>query len=142
MFDELMLADTAVVAPHESGDRVALLGIRLPWYRSLPLSCIERLDLSINGQPQPVGSLSLRISDIYHSIESLAELFDVSWFVLDQATLRFPVPSGLACDVHTVSLTMLLRIPYTDPDFAPFDYKQVATCERPVSFIQEAARAC
>ena len=37
--------------------------LRLKWYRSLPLSCVDRLKLSMDGKPVDAGKICLGITN-------------------------------------------------------------------------------
>ncbi|MFA7938404.1 DUF6379 domain-containing protein [Klebsiella oxytoca] len=138
MFDELMLPDTAVLSRRKKdGLTEASLRLRLPWYRSLPISCITGIDLSIDGHAIQSDSLTISFGDIYHSLSETSLLTDVSWFVLDQATVKFPVTSDLSPGAHNVSLSLALRIPYQEPEYCAVSFSQTAEHSRSVEFQGE-----
>jgi Domain of unknown function (DUF6379) len=89
----------------------ARLELRLNWYRSLPLSCVEGIELAIDGEP--VTDLRLRLRDFEAPVEALGDAVDVWWRVLDSAELfaGLDVPAG----DHDVELAVSLRIPYYGP---------------------------
>jgi hypothetical protein len=88
------------------------LAIRLPWYRSLPLSTIEPAELRINAKPIDLAQVKIRINDKTIPNSELAERTDQFWFVLDPLTLEVsgaPVKRGE--DVH-VEFTLNVYPPY------------------------------
>jgi hypothetical protein len=88
------------------------LAIRLPWYRSLPLSTIEPAELRINAQPIDLTRVNVRINDKTIPGSDLAERTDEVWFVRDALTLEVrdtPVRAGE--DVH-VEFTLNVYPPY------------------------------
>lgn len=87
------------------------LGVRLPWYRSLPLSVVEVADLTVDGRPVPHTDMRLEINGKSFSLDALPELTDEVWYVLDSAFLvaRIPVEDGLD---HDVALQLNLYPPY------------------------------
>jgi hypothetical protein len=64
------------------------LAIRLPWYRSLPLSTIEPAELRINAQAIDLTRVKVRINDKTIPNSELAARTDEFWFVLDPLTLE------------------------------------------------------
>jgi hypothetical protein len=104
-----MFADDLL--PATMRDDPARLELRLNWYRSLPLSCVERIELAIDGEP--VTDLRLRLRDFEAPVEALGDAVDVWWHVLDSVELvaDMDVPAG----DHDVELAVSLRVPYYGP---------------------------
>jgi len=93
-------------------DGVLTLELRLPWYRSLPLSVLEFAELTVDGQDLPLAGATLRLNDHSVSLSQLPELTGDWWFVLDSAFLQVPAP-GLAADQpHQLALLAKLYPPY------------------------------
>ena len=88
-----------------------LLDIRLPWYRSLPLSTVEIVTLRIDGTELPSERLQLEVNGRRFPVTALGDLTNEWWFVLDSALLHARVPS-LAAGAHLVDLTVNLYPPY------------------------------
>jgi hypothetical protein len=79
------------------------LAIRLPWYRSLPLSTIEPAELRINAQPIDLSRVKVRINGKSIPASELPERIDEVWFVRDDLTLEVsgtPVKAGADVDVQ------------------------------------------
>ena len=131
MFEDQLLAGLRH-SPREPEARSAVrVQLRLPWYRSLPLSCIERLEITIDGAAQPVEDLALVVNGTSHPVARLAELQRVWWFVLDAMDVEVPAVGLLEPGAHQVSATLALLVPYGDPDFRPqLNIRQVAECTR------------
>jgi sugar phosphate isomerase/epimerase len=88
------------------------VGVRLPWYRALPLSVVEVNNLRIDGQPVPPERVQFALNGKKHSLSKLPELVGESWFVLDAAVLHVDAP-GLRADAdHEVTMTLNLYPPY------------------------------
>ncbi|MDS2173429.1 DUF6379 domain-containing protein [Nesterenkonia sp. CL21] len=93
-----------------SGPRVSV-EVRIPWYRSLPASCIAGADLSIDGHAVPEDSLRWEMNGRTFTFDEMAEVTDEWWFPVDSAVL-----SG-AADIadgteHSVAVDLSLYIPY------------------------------
>ena len=88
------------------------LAIRLPWYRSLPMSTIEPAELRVNGRPIDLDAVRIRINGKTIPNSELRERTDEFWFVLDPLTLEVrdtPVKSG---DDVNVEFTLNVYPPY------------------------------
>lgn len=87
--------------------------VRLPWYRALPLSCVERIEVSVDGTPIPPVDIRLTLGDADPlAIADLASLTDTWWYVLDSATLSVASPTAARPGTHEVEVSMGLHIPY------------------------------
>lgn len=135
MFDELMLPEQADLHRHADGRAFTTLALRLPWYRSLPISCIEGIDITIDGAAVSGDEVLISVGDGEHAIANLGDLAEVEWFVLDQAVARFPVAPDLGPGAHDVGLTLTLRIPYAEPEYWPIDFTQTAKHARSIEFL-------
>jgi len=102
----MLPADEAVV----STDHFAL-GVRLPWYRSLPLSVVEIASLVVDGDRVPADQVRLTLNQHSYRLEELGEHTGEVWFVLDSA--RLDVARALDPHVdHEISVTVNLYPPY------------------------------
>jgi hypothetical protein len=113
MFADDVLPATVRAAGARPDAGVAL-DIRLNWYRSLPLSCVEGIELEIDRSAVPPERLRLRVDGFEAPVGELGEAIGVWWRVLDSAEL---VAEGedLAAGPHEVDLALTLRIPYYGP---------------------------
>jgi uncharacterized protein DUF6379 len=104
--ERLLPADEVTIGK----DRVGL-GVRLPWYRSLPLSVVEIGELAIDGKIVPSERMKLTLDGKTYSLSDLPERTEHFWYVLDSARLDL----DWALDPtrgHEVTLTMNLYPPY------------------------------
>ena len=77
--------------------------IRLNWYRSLPLSCVEEVRLSLDGQLVPPEKIRFAINGHEYRLDELPRLGEEFWFVLDPAVLQVHDPGKVASgERHTV----------------------------------------
>jgi len=104
-----VLGDTAVRAA-TGGYEVDL---HLAWYRSLPLSCLEGIDLVIDEVPTAREALKVRVDGRELGLDDLPELDDEWWFVQDALTVVVPSdqPRTQGAEVD-VDVTLATRIPY------------------------------
>jgi hypothetical protein len=125
MFDELMISGDRLRPAGPDGVR---LQVRLPFYRSLPLSCIEGLELSVDGEA--MEDIALVVGDERRDLAVLPSLNDTWWFVLDVLELEARMPEQVEPGSHRIALTIRFRVPHGDPDFRVGVFVQVARCTR------------
>ena len=113
-----MLADDALRATADGFE----LDVRLNWYRSLPLSSVKTLELTVDGEAIPGDEITFAVNGHVYSLGSLAERWDETWFVLDTATLRVRRPLVRAGDRVAVHLKLGTRIPYILLGPEPLEY--------------------
>lgn len=95
-----------------SGPEGYELRIGLPWIRSMPLSCILGLSVTVDGWSPGAASLRVRLGNRTLPIE---ELVDEPgwWFIQDRLVLAFPGGGfSRVDDVHEVAVDLELMIPY------------------------------
>jgi hypothetical protein len=87
--------------------------MRLPWYRSLPLSCIENIRLTLDGQPIDPTLLRFGVNDRQFKLTELDDVVEEYWFVQDSAHLIVLQPGKVASgESHKVEVELTLRFPY------------------------------
>jgi len=103
-----LLADDAL-REHDGGFE---LDVRLNWYRSLPLSSVATLELSVDGETVPRGEIAFVLNGSEHALDELAGRWEETWFVLDPATLRVRRPLVRRGEAVEISIRLGSRIPY------------------------------
>ena len=88
------------------------LDVRLPWYRSLPLSTVEVERLEIDGEAVAPEALRFELDGASWSLAELAEQTNAFWFVLDSAQLLVPGRMAAPGATLRVALTINLYPPY------------------------------
>jgi hypothetical protein len=108
MLTEQVISDGSL---QSDGDGFSF-GLRMPWYRALPLSSLEGLEVRIDGDAVPSDELRLSLDGTTYALADLAPLYDDWWYVADAAEVRAPLPGGLSDGEHELDVTIALRIPY------------------------------
>jgi hypothetical protein len=88
------------------------LDVDLNWYRSLPLSSVATLELTVDGETVPSNEIVFAVNGNEYSLDELANRWDEYWFVLDAATLRVRRSLVRACEPVDVHVRLGTRIPY------------------------------
>jgi hypothetical protein len=95
------------------------VGVRMPWYRALPLSSVCDLVLEVDGFAIDKASTKWLINGVNYREDELPPLYEQWWFVADTAflsgTLSDEAVAALdpAAD-HEVHVGLGIYIPYID----------------------------
>ncbi|MGN8552284.1 UNVERIFIED_CONTAM: DUF6379 domain-containing protein [Microbacterium sp. SLM126] len=89
------------------------LRLTLPWYRSLWLSSVTSLELTVDGEPVPAGDIRFVTPDRTYRLDELHEQSETLWFLQQHPLLvvRREQPVALG-EQHDVLLVGQLRLPY------------------------------
>jgi len=120
-----VLGDKAV----RTSDRGYEVDLHLAWYRSLPLSCLEGIDLVIDSVPVQREALRVKVDQNELSLDELADREDDWWFVQDALTVVVPAEDARTRgDQVDVDVILATRIPYIiiGPDTALVQRTHVA----------------
>ena len=88
------------------------LDMRLPWYRSLPLSTTQVESVILDGAPVDLAEATIEIGGKHFTLAQAAEAVDDFWFVLDSAFLVLPAQHLAPGSAHAVELTLNIYPPY------------------------------
>ena len=104
------LIDESSLRAHPEGLALALT---IPWYRSLWLSSVSSLRLTVDGQEIPSGDLSLELGGVRYALEELPTQSETLWYLQEHPLLiaRRDVPVALG-EQHTIQVLGELRLPY------------------------------
>jgi hypothetical protein len=89
----------------------AVLDLRLPWYRALPLSTAEVASLRIDGREVSPERMRFELNGKTFRLAEIGEQVKEYWYVTDSAFLHVEDPALLA-DGHVAELTLNLYPPY------------------------------
>ncbi len=88
--------------------------LQYPSYRGTFLSCIEALEVTVDGKRLDNSEMGFAVNGKEVLIEEFPELFREYWFTLDLATIRVYSMGGLdSGSRHRISVDLKHRIPYT-----------------------------
>ncbi|MFD0668343.1 C-glycoside deglycosidase beta subunit domain-containing protein [Ramlibacter sp. MAHUQ-53] len=89
-----------------------VIDLRLPWYRSLPLSVVMPTQLLVDGDPVSLEGATVEYEGKRYTLAELPEQTGTSWFIQDSVLLHVPTPRPLAAGKHHVVVTLNLYPPY------------------------------
>lgn len=107
MIDKVIVPDSLRI-----GTDGATLDLRLPWYRTLPLSTVEIGSVRIDGEEIDPQRLTFELNGQMSPAGEMHRLTDQNWYVTDIATLKI---GGLALkqgSTHEVEVLVNLYPPY------------------------------
>jgi hypothetical protein len=120
MFPERVIADDSLRT--EPG--AVSVELRLPWYRALPLSSVNAVDVTLDGSPVDPAVLELSVDQVPYLLAELPARHDKWWYVTDGARLRIP---GVGAGSHTLTVSISLLIPYLPVEGAPLEIVERCT---------------
>lgn len=84
------------------------VAVHLPWYRSLPVSCLEALEVRVDGTPAAV--LAVAVGGFSGSVPDAASS-EAWWDLRDALDVSLDAPARPG-DARTVEVDVAVRIPY------------------------------
>ena len=97
-----------------------LVRICLTSYRSLPLSCLDKIELSVDGEAIAPENMLLVLNGISHKLSDLPKLHHLFWFILDYADLFVESKEPLSPGEHLVEAMLVTVEPYMTGGRHPF----------------------
>ncbi len=104
------LIDDASLRVHPEG---FALSLTIPWYRSLWLSSVGSLDVTVDGEAVPRDDLTFELDGTRYSMDALPQQSETLWYLQSHPLLivRRPVPVALG-ETHEIAIAGELRLPY------------------------------
>ena len=114
--DTVLTDDSLIHRPDGLG-----IALTVPWYRSLWLSSVSSIAVSVEGRPVPTEELRVELAGTTYRVEELPDQWDVLWFIQDRLVVVVPLadPPAAGSPVE-VEVTVDLRLPYMQ--IAPMTY--------------------
>lgn len=107
MIDKLIEPDSL-----RAGVSGATVGLRLPWYRSLPVSTVEVDAVKVDGETVPLEQVTFSVDGDTWPVDELKHRTDRSWDVVDTATLSLGGVELERNTTHDVEVTISVYPPY------------------------------
>jgi hypothetical protein len=114
--DTVLTGDSLISRPEGLG-----IALTVPWYRSLWLSSVTDIAVSVEGREIPTDDLQVELGERTYRVSELAEQWDVLWFIQDRLVVVVPLDAPPAEGQQVdVEVTVDLRLPYMQ--IAPTKY--------------------
>ena len=89
------------------------VSVQLPWYRSLWLSAVDDVAVTVNGEAIPTDRLRFELQGREYRIEELPEQWDTLWFVADRPEVLIDLGRAPEQDEQlTVEVVLTMRLLY------------------------------
>ena len=88
------------------------LGLRLPWYRAIPLSNVELDELQVDGRVVSLDQVRFDLDGSNLPVNELAQKTDQFWWVPDTATLEVDAQDMESGRSYDVQVTLSIYPPY------------------------------
>lgn len=109
MFTDKVVEDNSLKV-YEDGFEVT---VRLLWYRSLPLSCVEKVRLAVDGEEVDLKDIRFGFKDALYPIDALEQLVDEYWFIQDSARIFVDKPGMISRGkAYQIEAEVVMRVPY------------------------------
>ena len=106
--DTVLSDDSLVRRPDGLG-----IALTVPWYRSLWLSSVSAVTVSVAGREIPEADLRIELGERTYRVDELADQWDVLWFIQDRLVVVVPMDEPPAEGTQVdVEVTVDLRLPY------------------------------
>lgn len=94
-----------------------LLDVGLPWFRSVPLSCVNGLIVTIGDRQFSTDELQININDEFVPMNSLPESNFGEWFLQDRKSVKIPTQLAVG-ELQKVRVQFEMVIPniFVGPD--------------------------
>jgi hypothetical protein len=106
--DTVLSDDSLIRRPEGLG-----IALTVPWYRSLWLSSVSDIAVSVEGREIPKDDLRVELGERTYRVDELADQWDTLWFIQDRLVVVVPLDQppaeGQPVDVE---VTVDLRLPY------------------------------
>jgi len=137
-FEERVLSNTDFRNIRLNGRVVGFnLGVFLNYYRGLPVSSIENLEVKVDDEAVPQHLVCAVVNEKKFSVEQLPSLHAEFWGIRKKVDLEI-YNGGLESGEHEVELTLHLRNPYMR--FAPRVYGMIdGSASKRMTLAEEAS---
>ena len=115
------------------------IDLNINYYRGLALSCIEKLEVKIDGKEIPSGLMLMMINGKKIPVDRLPDLYEEYWGIKETAHLVI-FNCGVSEGEHEVDVTLYFRNPYMQ--FGPQSYGSIDSSCKKIMTVKEARALC
>ena len=94
------------------GEKGFFIKVQLTSYRSLPLSCIQKIELRVDGKKIEPEKMTFVLNGFGSKLADMPKLRHIFWWILDPAEIFVPDKDGLAAGEHLVEGNLVTVEPY------------------------------
>lgn len=111
------------------------------YYRNYALSCVEKIELKIDGRAIPEDDIQFEYEGKKYTLSQMKDQYMTYWEVLEPAYLNVEDHAGLAAGEHTVHVELRIRIAYVPMPFTPETKSVLHSYWVPV-YVDEKKNSC
>lgn len=86
--------------------------LRIPYYRGIPMSCVQEITLKLDDQPVPHEKMTIEVKRETFKYSELSTAINHRWEMSDTITVFVEKEGGLSKGEHKVHGYVRLRISY------------------------------
>jgi len=88
------------------------IGLRIPYYRGLPMSCVEEITLSVDDDKVASNDMIIVVKGEEFTVSELSTAINHRWEMVDPITVFVKKEGGLSTGKHKINGFVSLRISY------------------------------
>jgi hypothetical protein len=114
MYDNRIIVEEGFRNVTESGDQPTgfQLLTRIPYYRGMPLSLIEDIVVTVDGEKFDRSRIKVTLRDRTYTLDEIEDETEERWEFGEIGVVTVEKPGGLAPGKHEIELMDQLRISY------------------------------
>ena len=129
LFEKYALCDDGFGNVYDADGNITgfQLKARIPYYRAVRLSLVDKITVKVDGQEYPADQIYVTVADGTFSLEEMKTCYDLYWGFGEKATITVRNADGIGraftTGWHRVEVGVYLRIIYVAGGFS-------AVCEK------------
>ncbi|MEM5014229.1 DUF6379 domain-containing protein [Niallia taxi] len=113
MFEKYLISEKTFHNVEKKGEIIGYaVGLRIPYYRGITLSCINEINLTINGESVPCDDITIVVETGSFPYSEISTVINNRWEMTEEAVVFVNAPGGLEDKEHTIEAFVSLRISY------------------------------
>jgi hypothetical protein len=113
MFEPYVISDDGFENVLKDGKVIGYqLKTRIAYYRGVPLSMVDKIELIVDDQPAPSEKIRFTVGDETFTLKEMETVTSVKWEFGQQATIFVEQPGGLSKGEHKIYLSQTTRVAY------------------------------
>jgi hypothetical protein len=113
MFEPYVISDDGFENVVSEGKIIGYqLKTRIAYYRGVPLSMVDKIELVVDDVPVPYEKIRFTVGEETFTLKEMETVTSTKWEFGQQATLFVEQPGGLSKGEHKVFLSQTTRVAY------------------------------
>ena len=113
MFEPYVISDDGFENVVKEGKIIGYqLKTRIAYYRGVPLSMVDKIELVVDDQPVPSEKIRFTVGEDTFTLKEMETVTSVKWEFGQQATIFVDQPGGLSKGEHKIFLSQTTRVAY------------------------------